>query len=372
MRLSLAGEEAYVNEKAKGAVVQTWAPRSPMGLIADDARGPTVGRLLERMRHSAFQGRKLGEAFAVWQRMIDGEGLICLGLAGSLASAGLAPLIAWLVERGYVDVIASTSANVTEDLLEARGARFFQVEPEHIDDEALWQHGFYRFYDHVVGSEDYDAMEDFTRGFFEDLAGRWAAPTLPGVSFMHEFGRWLDGQGLGGTLAATCFRHRVPLFVPAAPDGPLAEGYRTAQARGPVVDFFADYRIALEIMGRYMPPGPGTSAVFLGGGVPKDFLQITATSVKTIRGASGPSPHLAAIQITTDNAVFGGLGGASVASECISWGKEAADGLNVMLFADVTIALPILCQGLLERYGEGHTRRARAPIHAELARLLDG
>ena len=120
-----------------------------------------------------------------------------------------------------------------------------------------------------------------------------------------------------------------------------------------------------------MPPGPGTSAVFLGGGVPKDFIQITATSVKAIRGDAAPSPHLAAIQITTDNTVFGGLGGASVASECISWGKEAVDGLNVMLFADVTIALPLLCQGLLERYGPTHARRARAAIRADLDEVLD-
>jgi hypothetical protein len=43
-----------------------------------------------------------------------------------------------------------------------------------------------------------------------------------------------------------------------------------------------------------------------------------------------------------------------------------------MLFADVTVALPLLCQGLLERYGPGHTRRARAAIHADLATLLEG
>lgn len=354
---------------------ESWAPRAPMRLVEDGAdgeRGQTVSRLLGRMRHSAFQGRKLGEAFEVWQRMIDGEALICLGLAGSLASAGLGPLVAWLVERGYVDVIASTSANVTEDLLEARGARFFQVDPEHVDDAALWARGVYRFYDHVVGAADYDAMEDFTRGFFEELAGGWPRPAISGVRFMHEFGRWLEGRGLPGTVAATCFRHRVPLFVPAAPDGPLAEGYRAAAVKGPVVDFFADYEIALRIMTRYMPPGPGTAAIFLGGGVPKDFLQITATSVKAIRGGAAPSPHLAAIQITTDNTVFGGLGGASVASECISWGKEASDGLNVMLFADVTLALPLLCQGLLERYGPGHARRARIAIHADLAASLEG
>src|SRR5919108_3266419 len=142
MRHSLAGEEDTVRDKD----TPPGMTRAPMQLIADGedgGRGPTVSALLARMRHSAFQGRKLGEAFEVWQRMIDGDGLICLGLAGSLASAGLGPLIAWLIERGYVDVIASTSANVTEDVLEPLGARFFQVEPEHVDDEELWRRGFY-------------------------------------------------------------------------------------------------------------------------------------------------------------------------------------------------------------------------------------
>jgi deoxyhypusine synthase len=356
------------------AVEQPAVVRTAIRLVGEDDNGGgghTVSQLLGRMRRSAFQGRKLGEAFEVWQRMIDADGLICLGAAGSLASAGLGPLLTWLVERGYVDVIAATSANVTEDLLEARGVRFYQIDPERPDDAGLWERGLYRFYDHVVSAHDYDAMEDFTRGFFEDLAQRWPAPTITGLRFMHEFGRWLQGHGLGATLAATCFRHRVPLFVPAAPDGPLAEGYRTAKAKGPVVDFFGDYELALRLMARYMPPGPGTYAIFLGGGVPKDFLQIAATSVKAIRGATGACPHLAAIQITTDNTVFGGLGGASVAGECISWGKEAADGHNVMLFADVTIALPLLAQGLLERYGAAHTRRARAHIQADMAALLE-
>jgi deoxyhypusine synthase len=332
--------------------------------------GAPVSALLTRMSRSAFQGRKLGEAFDAWKSMIDGESLICVGLAGSMASAGLSPLVNWLVERGYVDLIVSTSANVTEDLLEQRGVAFYRVEPERVDDERLWRDGYYRFYDHVVAKDEYDRMEDFTGAFFEDLAGRWTDPTIPGVLFMREFGCWLEAQGLGRSVAATCARHGVPLFVPAAPDGPLAEGYRAAARRQPVVDFFRDYELALRIMDRYMAPGRGTSAVFVGGGVPKDFIQITATSVKAIRGDAAPSPHLAAIQITTDNTVFGGLGGASVASECISWGKEASDGLNVMLFADVTVALPLLCQGLLERYGPGHVRRARAAIHADLATLL--
>ena len=341
-----------------------------MRLVADPHEGRTVAQLLGRMRESAFQGRRLGEAFATWQRMIDGECLIALGVAGSLASAGLGPLVTWLVERGYVDLIASTSANATEDLLEQRGAPFYRIDADHVDDEALRRAGYYRFYDHVVRTTDYDAMEDFTRGFFEHMAATWVAPTISGVRFMRELGRWLDQEGLGGSVAATCARHGVPLFVPAAPDGPLAEGYRAARAKGPAVDFFRDYEVALAVMSRFMPPGPGTAAIFFGGGVPKDFIQITATSVSTVRGAEA-CPHVAAIQITTDNPVFGGLGGAGVNSEAISWGKEAADGDNVMVFADLTIAVPLLCQGLLERYGPSHVRPARAAIARAVAPLVD-
>jgi len=357
--------------QAGGTAGAPWPARIPVGVLDGDGGG-SVSRMLERMRRSAFQGRKLGEAFEAWTRMIDGGSLICIGLAGSMSSAGMWPLVTWLVERGYVDLVASTSANVTEDLLEQRGARFYQIDPDHVDDAALWRAGYYRFYDHVVSAADYDAMEDFTAGFFERLAATWRGPSIPGVRLIHELGRWLDAQGLGRSIAATCARHGVPVFVPAAPDGPLSEGYRTAKRKGPVVDFFRDYEIALAIMDRFMTPARGTSAIFLGGGVPKDFLQITATSVCAIRGNGEASPHGAAIQITTDNTVFGGLGGAGVGTECISWGKEAPDGDNVMVFTDLTIALPLLCQGLLERYGPHHVRPARAGIAADVAAVLAG
>jgi deoxyhypusine synthase len=357
-----------------GLPVPTALPRrTPLRLVtgADDGEGRPVANLLERMRQSAFQGRQLGEAFQAWRQMIDGAGLIMLGLAGSLASAGLWPLVTWLIERGYADLVVSTSANATEDLLDHRGAEIFRVDPDHVDDAELQRLGFYRFYDHVVRGPDYDAMEDFTAGFFRHLAATWPRPTIPGVRFMYEFGRWLEAQGLPGAIAATCARHGVPLLVPAAPDGPLAEGYRTAAAPGPVVDFFRDYAVALQVMDRYMAPGPGTGALYLGGGVPKDFIQITATSVCALRGSAAASPHMTAIQITTDNAVFGGLGGAGVGTEAISWGKESPDGVNVMVFADITIALPLLCQGLLEQYGPAHIRPARAAIAPHLRAVLE-
>src|SRR5581483_5735957 len=117
-----------------GARPRLWPVRRPLALV--DGAGPgSVAPLLERMLEGAYQGRRLGEAFTTWRGMIDGEGLIALGLAGSMASAGLWPLVTWLVERGYVDLVVSTSANATEDLLEQRGVRLYRVDADRIDDE---------------------------------------------------------------------------------------------------------------------------------------------------------------------------------------------------------------------------------------------
>ena len=69
--------------------------------------------------------------------------------------------------------------------------------------------------------------------------------------------------------------------------------------------------------------------------------------------------------------MLGGLSGASVATECISWGKESPDGDNVMVFADVTIALPLLCQGLSEHYGPAHRRGRGVAPDGNLAAWLE-
>src|SRR5213596_2375249 len=102
--------------------------REPMTVAEDVGRGSVLS-LLDRLSKSAFQGRKLGEAFEAWKGMIEGESLICLCYAASMSSAGMWPLITWLVERGYIDVLASTSANITEDMLDMMdGTRVYRVD----------------------------------------------------------------------------------------------------------------------------------------------------------------------------------------------------------------------------------------------------
>jgi deoxyhypusine synthase len=111
-----------------------------------------------------------------------------------------------------------------------------------------------------------------------------------------------------------------------------------------------------------------TGVIYIGGGVPKDFIQLFAVTSNLLykeRKVPGKEPkivrfnkkekvlesyypHKYAIQITTDSPQWGGLSGCTF-EEAISWGKEQAEGKHVQCYCDATIALPLVAHALAER-----------------------
>jgi deoxyhypusine synthase len=103
---------------------------------------------------------------------------------------------------------------------------------------------------------------------------------------------------------------------------------------------------------------PESGVIYIGGGVPKDFIQLTTVgrSLTESRKYERIYPHKYAIQITTDAPHWGGLSGCTF-EEAISWGKEAKEGRNVQCYCDATIALPIVVHALAEKV----EKRAKVP-----------
>src|SRR5207245_6951547 len=167
---------------------------------------------------------------AAWARGGEGASLIGLCCAASLSSAGLWPLVTWLLARRYAAVLASTSANITEDRLEqVDGNRLYRVSADDVDDVDLWRAGYYRFYDHVVSKKRYDELETrLLRGFIDDLAERWRKPAIPTMRLLHELGLWLEEKGCRRSILATAARCQVPVFCCGLPDGPIGEAYDKA------------------------------------------------------------------------------------------------------------------------------------------------
>jgi deoxyhypusine synthase len=87
----------------------------------------SVSQLLAEMSRTAYQGRKLGEAVDIWENMLKEKDLtIVMGLAGSMSNAGQWTIINWLMENRFIDVLVSTGANVSEDIVDAMGFSYWQ------------------------------------------------------------------------------------------------------------------------------------------------------------------------------------------------------------------------------------------------------
>ena len=86
-----------------------------------------ISNLLEEMAQTGFQGKKLGEVANIWTEMARQKDLtVFLGLTGSLSTTGQWKIIRWLIEKRYIDVLVSTGANISEDILEALGYHYYQ------------------------------------------------------------------------------------------------------------------------------------------------------------------------------------------------------------------------------------------------------
>ena len=94
-----------------------------------------ISQLLKEMGKTAYQGRKLGEAVDVWENMIkEKDTVIAMGFAGSMSTAGQWTIINWLIENRFIDVLVSTGANVSEDIVDAMGLGYYQGS--HMVDDA--------------------------------------------------------------------------------------------------------------------------------------------------------------------------------------------------------------------------------------------
>jgi len=308
-----------------------------------EVRPRSISDLLEAMGRTGFQGRSLGASLDVLVRMLrDPDTTIFFGYAGSLSTTGQWKIVRWLIENRYIDVLVSTGANISEDLFEALGYSYYQGS--HVaDDTELLEQQIDRYYDVYADELQYRRMESFIGEFLGTLqAGR----SYSSAEFLHEFGGYQQERGID-SLAAAAHRAGVPIFSPAMADsayGVAAFLRQRQHGQLPSVDQFKDF-IELGAIG---DRAGSTSVVYVGGGVPKDTIQLVTVMVDLARGGDKTYPHKYAVQITTDSPQWGGLSGCTF-EEAVSWGKIDPRGDHAVCYCDATIALPILAHALLEK-----------------------
>ena len=318
----------------------------------------TVSQLLAEMSRTAYQGRKLGEAVDVWEKMVKDKNLtIVMGYAGSMSTAGQWTIINWLIQNRFIDVLVSTGANVSEDIVDAMGLGYWQGS-HMVNDEELLKNDVNRYYD-VFGKEtDYRKMEELVTDFVMTLRTDYGYSSH---EFFHLLGKYLSAKKIPA-IAATAYENGVPIFSPAFLDSAYGETFLMARNQGHKIQVDS-----AKEFDQFVSIGTHTrdvAVVYIGGGVPKDLTQLIAISVspqtndKGVPGRDGHLrkglqeyyyPHKYAIQITADAPQWGGLSGCTL-EEAISWGKiNSQTGTRAVCYCDATIALPLIAHALNER-----------------------
>ena len=339
--------EKYLKEKVKSIEVKK----------------KSISKLLSEMAETGFQGRKLGEVVEVWEKMLRDKNLtIILGYAGSLSTTGQWKEICWLIKNRFIDVLVPTGANISEDIVEAMGYSYWQGS-HLVNDKELLRENVNRYYD-VFGKEtDYMEMTELIADFVLTLKENYPYSSR---EFLYLFGKWLAKRKIN-SIVTFASKYGVPIFCPAIVDSPYGDAGLIAKSQGfnLILDNMKDY-IEFMSLGRKIED---SGVIYIGGGVPKDFIQLLAVDSNLLypeRKIPGRKaklwnckengknlrenfyPHKYAIQITTDNPSFGGLSGCTF-DEAISWGKIDEKGNFVQCYCDATIALPMICHALAEK-----------------------
>jgi deoxyhypusine synthase len=290
----------------------------------------TVNDLVIAMgKAGAYNGGALSKAATIYETMLrDNEATKFFGLAGAMVPAGMGGIVSDLVKAGHVDVLVSTGANLTHDILEAIGCRHFQGTA-FCNDIELRHDAINRIYDVYLPNEAFEQFEEFMQNVFGMLE---PGSTISISGLLNHL-----GKNLKSGILHTAAKKNIPVYCPAVQDSMIGLQYWLfSQTNRVTVDAFADMPALMDTCFATKKAG----ALLVGGGVPKNF--ILQSMLMT------PNGFNYAVQLTGDRPDLGGLSGATL-DEARSWGKISEEAHAVTVYGDATITLPLLVATVMER-----------------------
>jgi deoxyhypusine synthase len=320
-------------------------------------RGSQDVRQLIEGGFQAFNAGRLSEACGIFTgKMLAPASDTTIGLtvAGALTPAGLGGCVIELIDRGLVDFIISTGANLYHDLHYALNFTLHRGSP-FLDDVELYEHGIIRIYDVLFPATVLLETDAYIRDF---LVRSKLSGAMSTAEFHYRLGKDLLERTPGCeeySVVARAAQDGVPIYTSSPGDSSIGMNIAYHELMNGGTLMIDPNRDVNEVCAIILA-GNQNGCVILGGGSPKNFyLQGQPTLWEVYGIPKGGNDYF--IQFTTDQVVWGGLSGATPA-EAVSWGKVNPGVLpdTVVAYCDSTIAFPLFCEYAL---ASEHNRRAR-------------
>ncbi len=292
-----------------------------------------MGSLVQEMKRTrVLGGGRIGAAVDLVSEMFQRrEFTNFLTLAGPMVPSGFRLLIGDLIDRGFLDAIVTTGANLTHDVIESLGLRHYQGSFQ-ADDRKLIRQGYSRIADIFVKESSFEKLDKTVRRLlsripleerkdisFSDLLAKLGMMTEDPDSMLHK-----------------AARKNVKVFSPGLLDSILGLSlWSFAQTEVLRLNPITDVTNMVEMAMTSRKLG----VLIVGGGLPKHHTLLASVLREGVDRA---------VQITADRPEPGGLSGAPLA-ESISWRKMRKGGKFVDVYGDATVCLPLIIAAVLDR-----------------------
>ena len=323
----------------------------------------TIEDLINVFSSSGFNGRQLGDAAKLYAKMIKENATICLTVSGALTPVGFGGIIKTLIERGFVDWIITTGANVYHEDHFAWGLPIKQGS-FNVDDMKLYENEIVRIRDIYI--KFYETLEAEDQVIQKMFGIDFPDKPFTTAEFCNLMGKMSkeNSKYPEKSFITTAYEYDVPVYISTIKDSSLA--LNLAVHRLADKTYNLDFVREIIEQAAILYDSKKSGILELGGGVPKNTAQQTGPLLDQIlRRNDGGQDYI--IQITDARPDTGGLSGATL-QEGKSWGKvqDAHNGM-VTVYADATIAFPILALYVLSNQ---KTRKPKR-LYKKIGKLYD-
>src|SRR3989344_363355 len=228
-------------------------------------KGMTVSEALAEMSKAGVMGGgRLGKAADIYEKMVkDKDCKKFFGLAGAMVPGGMKQIIIDMINDGYIDVLVTTGANLTHDLGEALGYRHYQAG-EAKSDEELHRQRFDRIFDVYMPDDIYEGLEDF----FTKVLPKIPAEPMGIRNFLSLIGEHVPKKH--PSIIRAAYDKNIPIFCPALADSGIGlQMWNYIQKHKLNVLAFEDLKEIIDISWT----AKRTGLLYIGGGVPKNYIQ---------------------------------------------------------------------------------------------------
>lgn len=313
-------------------------------------------REIIEQRFPAYVGRQERIAYEIMRKSIEEDARVFMTLSGAMTPAGLhSSCLIPLIERGLVDCLTTTGANLYHDAHRVIGHRIREIDPS-AGDLQYRLANIIRIYD--LGFWEETLLE--TDKLFSALLRRDEFQKKMTTTELHyKLGKQIaameDALGVPEpSLLATAYRYGVPIFVGAVQDGSIFLNIvKLKRLLGDAFKLEIDVNDDVFEMGAmqhhcFATDKKKMAIWILGGGVPKNYTLQGEPLLDQILGVPTHGFDYD-VQFCVDPVDNGALSSCP-AGEGHTWGKVSAESVqygSMYVHTDVTAVFPWITYALL-------------------------